>query len=140
MKFFALFSSSFFKKLIFSFSAFVLSNSICLADAGVGQESGFSGFVKNWTGYVPILLVFGVFYFLVIRPQNKKRKALEEMIKNIKTGDHIVTHSGIFGSVSECAERHFKLEVSKGVKIKMLKSAIAFVESSSKAEHETTEA
>jgi preprotein translocase subunit YajC len=125
------------KNLTSCIFAFVLSSSFCLADLADGNQlSGFAGFVKNWTGYVPILLVFGVFYFLVIRPQNKKRKALEEMIKGVKTGDHIVTHSGIFGSVSECAERHFKLEVSKGVKIKMLKSSIAFVEPAAKTEND----
>ncbi len=123
------------KKLILCTFAFVLSSSFCVADlADSNQMSGFSGFVKNWTGYVPILLVFGVFYFLVIRPQNKKRKALEDMIKSVKSGDQIITHSGMFGSVSECAERHFKLEVSKGVKIKMLKSSIAFVEPANKTD------
>jgi preprotein translocase subunit YajC len=99
-----------------------LSVPICLADTTSAIRDGFSGFVKNWTGYVPILLVFGVFYFLIIRPQNKKRKALEDMIRNIKPGDHVITHSGIFGSVSECGERHCKLEISKGVKIKVLKN------------------
>jgi len=111
-----------------------LSVSMCFADES--QSGGIAGFVRNWTGYVPILLVFGVFYFLIIRPQNKKRKILEEMIRNIKSGDQIITHSGIFGSVSDCSpeERHLKIEISKGVKIKVLKSAIALVEGNSKSD------
>ncbi len=115
-----------------------LFTSVCFADSSSMIQDGFAGFVKNWTGYVPILLVFGVFYFLIIRPQNKKRKALEEMISNIKSGDNVITHAGIFGAVSECGDRHFKLEVSKGVKIKMLKSSIAAVEPSGKNENEVT--
>ncbi len=130
--------TNFFRQLVLVASGFVFLNSICLADAAdVSQSGGFGGFVRNWTGYAPILIVFGVFYFLVIMPQNKKRKALEEMIKNVKAGDHVITHSGMFGSVSECADRHFKLEVSKGVKIKMLKSSIALVESSSKIDSDS---
>ena len=132
-----IFTSDFIKKTslrFFSYTSFVLfitNFTFSLAeDAAVSEKaevnSGiFANIAKNWSGYVPLLLVFVVFYFFVIRPQNKKRRALEEMIRGVKVGDKVVTHSGILGSIAHVSDRSVKLEVSKGVQISVLKNSIA---------------
>ncbi|QEK39612.1 preprotein translocase subunit YajC [Candidatus Sneabacter namystus] len=109
---------------------FVMSFADCYADQqNVASKAGGSFFNRDWMGYVPIVLVFTVFYFLVIRPQNKKRKALEEMIHSMKEGDCVITNGGMIGTVTENdhKERYILLEISKNVKVKILRSAIAKV-------------
>lgn len=88
-------------------------------------------FLKGWGSYLPMLLVFVIFYFLIIRPQSKRQKNLEEMLRSIKCGDYVLTHGGMYGFVSEYSpsESYFKLEIAKGIYLKMLKSAIAKVDS-----------
>ncbi len=74
---------------------------------------------------VPLLLIFGVFYFLVLRPQQKKQKLHEGFLKELKKGDMIVTNSGIIGTVKTLSDRFVTMEVDDGVCLKILRSAIA---------------
>ena len=75
--------------------------------------------------FLPLILMFFVFYFLLIRPQQKKEKDRREMIKNLKKGDRVVTSSGILGSVVGVKEDIVVLKVGDGdTKIEFLKSAI----------------
>lgn len=80
-----------------------------------------------WTSLVPMVLIFVVFYFFLIRPQEKKRKAQEAFISGVKRGEEIVTNSGIYGTITKINENDnsIMLEVSKGVEIKISKISIA---------------
>jgi preprotein translocase subunit YajC len=74
---------------------------------------------------LPIFLIFVVFYFLIFRPQQKKTKTHQEMIKNIKKGDRIVTASGFYATVDKVInEQEIQLEIADGVKVHFLKSMI----------------
>ena len=72
-----------------------------------------------------IVAMIAVFYFFMIRPQNKKRKQLEQMRNNLKKGDHVLTIGGIHGKVAEVKETTIILQVEGGVKMKVETSAVS---------------
>lgn len=74
--------------------------------------------------FAPILLMFVVVYFLMLRPQQKRQKAEKEFEKNLKVGDRIITKSGIHGKVSELADDTVVIETMAG-KLKLERSAIS---------------
>lgn len=80
-----------------------------------------------FTSLAPMVLIFVVFYFLLIRPQEKKRKAQEQLVSTVKPGEEVLLHSGIYGKVVKVNENDnsLLLQVSKETDIKVLQSAIA---------------
>ena len=80
-------------------------------------------------GMLPIVVIFVIFYFLIIRPQSKKIKTEQKMRESLQIGNKVVTISGIFGSISEIDNEKsvISLNISKGVDIVVLKSSIAEV-------------
>ncbi len=76
--------------------------------------------------FVPLILIFVVFYFLMIRPQQKKQKNHREMIGALRRGDRIVTNGGLIGSISRVAnDSELIVEIASGVKVRVLRSMIA---------------
>lgn len=76
--------------------------------------------------FLPLILMFGVFYFLLIRPQQKKEKDRKNMIQNLKKGDRVVTSGGILGTVVGVKDSIVVLKVGdEDTKIEFLKSAIS---------------
>lgn len=73
---------------------------------------------------VPFLFIFFIFYFLIIRPQNKKLKAQNDFVSNLKHGDEVVTSSGIIGRIDGMTDLIVTLEVSSGAKMKILRRQI----------------
>jgi preprotein translocase subunit YajC len=71
--------------------------------------------------------VFAIFYFMIIRPQNKKQKALQKMLSEIKKGDRVITIGGIYGMVHAVKERSVVLKVDDAARLEFSKSAIATV-------------
>ena len=91
------------------------------ADAATGAPQ-----VNPLVQFMPIILMFVIFYFLLIRPQQKKQKDLQAMIAGIKKGDKVVTSGGILGVVSSIQDDYVVLTVGDSdTKIEILKSAIA---------------
>jgi len=78
--------------------------------------------------FAPIILVFGIFYFLLIAPMRKKQKALQALVENLKRGDKVITNGGIFGEVAAVEGSIVYLKVADSVKLKIAKSAIAGLE------------
>ncbi|MDD5347225.1 MAG: preprotein translocase subunit YajC [Candidatus Omnitrophica bacterium] len=76
---------------------------------------------------VPLVMVFGVMYFLVLRPQRQRDKEHQNMIKNLKKNDDIVTSSGIHGTVVNVKDSTVVVRIDDNVKVEMEKSCIAFV-------------
>lgn len=76
---------------------------------------------------LPMALVFGIFYFMMIRPQQKQAKKMRAMIEALKRGDEIVTRSGIHAKIHGMADNVLTLEIAENVKIKMNKDQVAFV-------------
>lgn len=80
-----------------------------------------------------MVAVFVIMYFLVIRPQNKRQKQLQEMVSNLKTGDRVVTNGGIHGQVSNVKDgQTLVLKIADNVKIEIEKSAVATILKDSK--------
>ena len=77
--------------------------------------------------FVPIILIFVIMYFLLFRPQMKRQKEQARLIGMLKTGDHIVTASGIHGMISNVKDRTVIVKVADNVKIEMEKSAVTSV-------------
>ena len=92
---------------------------------------------------VPFVLIIAIFYFFIIRPQNKKQKETQKMIDALKKGDKVVTIGGIHGLVSQTKEKTVILKLDEGVKVEFNRSAIAGVVSdtpaSSKSEKKAEE-
>ena len=77
--------------------------------------------------FVPFVLMFGVIYFLMIRPQQKRLKEQQAMVNALKQGDEILTASGILGKVTGVTEKVVTVEVADNVRVKMLKSQVSQV-------------
>ena len=73
---------------------------------------------------LPMLLIFVVFYFFMIRPQNKKQKEIQKARAAIKTGDKVVTSGGIYGKIKDVKDDSFIIEISENVRIRVEKSAV----------------
>ena len=76
---------------------------------------------------LPLALIFVIFYFFMIRPQNKKQKETEKMIAALKKGDKVITIGGIHGTVSSTKEKTVIVKVDDNTKIEFLRSAISTV-------------
>ncbi len=74
---------------------------------------------------VPFLLIFVVFYFIVFAPMRKKQKRHTEMLGELKNGDRVVTNGGICGTVVGLTDQKIQLRIADGVKIDVLRSAVA---------------
>lgn len=74
-----------------------------------------------------IIATFAIFYFILIRPQQKKQKELQKTIEALKKGDRVMTNGGIFGTVAGFKDNVLLLKISEDVKIEVLKTAVASV-------------
>jgi preprotein translocase subunit YajC len=77
--------------------------------------------------FLPLIILFGIFYFMLIRPQMKRAKEQRSMIAALAKGDEVLTSGGLLGRIDEIAEQFVVLEVSPGVTVKMQKQAISAV-------------
>ena len=78
---------------------------------------------------IPLILIFAIFWFLIIRPQQKKIKDHNAMVSNVKKGDRVVTGGGLIGTVTDVSENEVDVDFGNNVKIKSLKSTLADVKS-----------
>ena len=94
-----------------------------------GASSGFSSFL------IPLGLMFGIMYFMVIMPQQRQRKKTQEMLSSLKTGDKVITNGGIYGTVNgiDGDSLIVKISAEPPVKIRISRAAIAQVEASEDA-------
>ena len=90
-----------------------------------GTEPNPQGQMIQMIGMFAILGV--MFYFLLIRPQQKQKKEQENLMKNIKSGDKVLMTSGIFGIIANVKEKTFVIKIADNVKIEVLKSAVTSV-------------
>lgn len=75
--------------------------------------------------FVPILGMLAIFYFFMIRPQQKKASQHKTMLEGLQKGDVVLTSGGIYGTVMSVGEKTFELKIAENVKIKILKSAVS---------------
>lgn len=89
-----------------------------VATTGAGASGGF-------TSFIPLILIFGIMYFLLIRPQMKKNKAHKELLSQIGLGDEVATFSGINGKITALSDFSVKLLVAKDTEIQFDRVSIA---------------
>ena len=80
---------------------------------------------EAWTSILVMVLIFVVFYFLLIRPQQKRAKETKAMLEALQKGDEVVTAGGIVGKISKLGEQYATVEVASGVEMTVQRSAIA---------------
>jgi len=85
-------------------------------DSAVGSDS--------FLGFLPLIIIFVVFYFLLIRPQSKKQKEHQEMISSLEVGNEVVTAGGVLGKIKEINEQYVQLQISENVIIKVQRHTI----------------
>ncbi len=73
---------------------------------------------------IPILLMIVIFYFLLIRPQQKQMKERQKMLDNLKPGDKVLTVGGIIGVITDIKDNEIELEIAKNVRVKAIKSSV----------------
>lgn len=88
--------------------------------AGQPAGSGFSGLFM-------MVIIFGIFYFILIRPQQKKVKEHKKMVEELKKGDKIVTSGGIYGMVEGAGPNTLTVKIAEGTKVKIARSSVATV-------------
>lgn len=93
------------------------------------------GFAEGGLGLMPIILVMVIFYFLLIRPQQKRAKQHKEMLSALKRGDKIVTNGGITGTIIKAVEdsETIEVEIAKDVKVNVVRTMIADVRGKTEA-------
>jgi preprotein translocase subunit YajC len=98
--------------------------SILLQAEGGGASGGGLGILGN--PLIMIVLLFAIMYFLMIRPQQKKQKEVQEMRKNLKVGDKVVTSGGIYGKIKEVNDTNsfFLVEIAEGIRVKIDKASV----------------
>lgn len=79
----------------------------------------------SFAGFLPLIIIFILFYFLLIRPQAKRAKEHKQMVSALDKGDEVVTNGGVLGKAVEVGENFITLEVAEGVQIKVQRNAIA---------------
>ena len=90
-------------------------------------QNGAQGQGNMLMSVVPFILIIAIFYFFIIRPQNKKQKETEKMINALKKGDKVVTIGGIHGIVSSTKEKSVVVKVDSNTQIEFSRSAISAV-------------
>lgn len=89
--------------------------------------AGTDGGANPLSMLLPIVGMLAIFYFLLIRPQQKRQKQAQAMIGALKNGDRVVTSSGIYGTVSGIKDDIIILKIAENVKVEVLKSAVSGV-------------
>lgn len=96
-------------------------NGFAYAQAGSGSFEMLNSLL------VPTILIIGIMYFLMIRPQQKRMKEHKDMIAAVRRGDTVVTSGGILGKVTKVDEHELQVEIADGVRIKVLRSTVSEV-------------
>jgi preprotein translocase subunit YajC len=99
--------------------SFFISEAMAAApEAAAGQPSGLASFL-------PLIILFAVFYFLLIRPQSKRAKEHKNMVANLAKGDEVVTNGGILGTITDLDDNYATLKIADNVEIKVQRPSIS---------------
>ena len=102
-----------------------------MSSAWAQQAGGFPGLPGGFEGvaqFVPLILIFAVFYFLLIRPQQKKMKAHRALLSQLSRGDRIVTNGGLVGTITKVVnDSEVQVEIADGVRVTIMRPMIASI-------------
>jgi preprotein translocase subunit YajC len=100
---------------------------LAFAMGGPAGGAPAGGMMAQFQGMIPLVFMFAIFYFLLIRPQQKKAKEHRALLESLKKGDLVVTAGGMHGKVSALDDQVVTLEIAPGVNVKVNKGFIASV-------------
>ena len=92
-----------------------------ISDAHAAAPAGQS---DPLTSFLPLIIIFVVFYFLLIRPQTKKAKEHKQMVEALAKGDEVVTNGGLLGKVTKVGDNFVDLELAEGIVVKLQRHAV----------------
>jgi len=95
---------------------------LVFAGGCIPQEGAEEGF--DWTIIIFLVLIFGIFYFLMIRPQRQKQKEHQQLIAELKRGDKVVTAGGIYGRIESISDENVVIQVESGTMLRVAKSSV----------------
>lgn len=96
-----------------------------LISSAYAQDAAPSGSLTDML--LPMAVIFGAFYFLLIRPQQKRQKEHAALVAALSTGDEVLTSGGIFGRISSISDHYVTLNIAENVEIKIQRSTVAQV-------------
>ena len=91
------------------------------------QAAGGAGAGAAFAQFIPLILIFAIMYFLMIRPQQKRAKQHREMVSALKKGDQVVTQGGIIGKVASVRDDEIEVEIASGVRVRVVRATVAQV-------------
>jgi preprotein translocase subunit YajC len=100
--------------------SFFISDAMAEGAAAAGQSAD-----GGLLGLLPLLLIFVLFYFMLIRPQSKRAKEHKNMVAALSKGDEVVTNGGLLGRVSEVGDSFLTVRVADGVEVKVQKQSVS---------------
>ena len=100
---------------------------ISAAHAQEAAAAGAAGMQSPLSGFIPLILIFVLFYFLLIRPQQKKFKDHQAMVSAIARGDKVITGGGIHGKVTKVEDAHLTVEIAAGVEVVVERATVSQV-------------
>ena len=83
--------------------------------------------IGDYTTFLMLIGFFALIYFLMIRPQNKAKKAHEEMVQGIEVGDEVVSSGGLLGRVTKISDQFFEINLGDNTRVKMQKASVSNV-------------
>jgi preprotein translocase subunit YajC len=105
-----------------------------------GADGAAGGAGSGFMTFLPFVAIIAIFYFLIIRPQNKKHKETQKMLSALKKGDKVVTIGGIHGTIQTVREQSVVLKVDDNTKIEFSRSAVSSIVTAAKEDKEEKEA
>jgi preprotein translocase subunit YajC len=98
---------------------------VFISNAYAQAAGATSSIESSLTSFLPIILMFVVLYFLMIRPQMKKQKEQKSMLEALSKGDEVITAGGILGRVTKVGDAYLTVEIAAGTEIQLQKGAVA---------------
>jgi preprotein translocase subunit YajC len=111
---------------------------IDLAYAMTSPPQGAGGPLSFLVQLLPMVAIFAIFYFLLIRPQQRQRRERDQMLRNLKKGDRIITSGGLIGTVMGLTAETVTLKIADSVRVECLRSAVTGMRGDAKAESDAT--
>lgn len=98
--------------------SFFIAEAMAVEQAAAEPTGGFASFL-------PLIILFAVFYFLLIRPQSKRTKAHKNMVAELAKGDEVITNGGILGSITDMDDNYITLKIAENVEIKVQRASVS---------------
>ncbi len=105
----------------------------------MGQGGAADGAQGGFGAFIPLILMFVIFYFLLIRPQQKKQKEHQRMIQDLKKGDRVMLNGGIYGRITSLDESTMSVEIADKVRVKVSRGYVAALAQPAPAQESKTD-